>query len=588
MRQDQQIVAAGTARAWFGVHLATLLFSGVVVGWLGRDLWFFLDEFEFFSRRVGAHPEGGLWEPHNEHWSTLPVLAYRALYALFGLRSFLPYLVVLVAVHVAVVHVVWRVCRRVGAGEAAAAVAALTLGVLGAGWENLTWAFQIGFLGSLLATWWQTILVDHDGGWGRRDVAGWLVGVGGMLCAGVSVPLLVVPVLTALLRRGVRVAVATGAVPAAVFLAWYTTAGQRADAPGGGLSVPPPGLVVGYLWTGIDWAAQDTVGVPYAGPVLAGVLVLAAAFRVLPLTGRASAATAGLVGVPTLYAFISLGRASFGTEQARASRYVYLAAALALPAMALLAGRLSARLRLRLPDRVPARFRSLPVAGAVLLTAGLVVAGHGVVLLRQRAHEIHVRDANSRTNVYAAVALIRSGAPVYDGLNADPIAGFSQFGALRRLDADGAFPRDLAVTPSQLAHARLRGQVLLIRGDGDPAPSRPPRVSAGRGTVVRPGARPGCVVMQAASRSAPPAWTSLVIHTTGAPGQLTLVPSHSTLVRAQWQDPVQGVRSGSRKPLTVPIGTPGTLSYLAETGQVVLQVRTPSEVEVCGSAGVPG
>jgi hypothetical protein len=88
------------------LQLAVLVVSGATVGWLGRGLWFFKDDFEFFARRVGGHVSASLWEPHNEHWSTLPTLVYRALYAGFGLRTFLPYLGVLVLVHLGVVTLI--------------------------------------------------------------------------------------------------------------------------------------------------------------------------------------------------------------------------------------------------------------------------------------------------------------------------------------------------------------------------------------------------------------------------------------------------------------------------------------------------
>ena len=68
--------------------------------WFGGDDWFIL-----LDRRVSPGPgQLGLFEPHNEHWSTVPILAFRALDALVGVREYWPYVVLLV--------VVWGVLLR--------------------------------------------------------------------------------------------------------------------------------------------------------------------------------------------------------------------------------------------------------------------------------------------------------------------------------------------------------------------------------------------------------------------------------------------------------------------------------------------
>ena len=44
-----------------------------------------------FSPAGRATDLGDLLRPHNEHWSTLPILVYRVLWQLFGLRTYVPY-----------------------------------------------------------------------------------------------------------------------------------------------------------------------------------------------------------------------------------------------------------------------------------------------------------------------------------------------------------------------------------------------------------------------------------------------------------------------------------------------------------------
>ena len=63
--------------------LAVVVFAVVVVValpvllYLGRDRWFRYDEWDFLASG-DATSLHDLFEPHSVHWSTLPVLEYRA------------------------------------------------------------------------------------------------------------------------------------------------------------------------------------------------------------------------------------------------------------------------------------------------------------------------------------------------------------------------------------------------------------------------------------------------------------------------------------------------------------------------------
>ncbi len=133
-------------------HVASLAGAIAFWAWLDRGLWFFGDEWDFLVSRGLGYPPGsvhGIWFPHNEHWSTLPILAWRALYSLWHLSSYWPYLGLLLAVQALTVHLAWRACRRAGASPWVSTAAALMLGFLGAGAEDFGWAFQVGFVGSV-------------------------------------------------------------------------------------------------------------------------------------------------------------------------------------------------------------------------------------------------------------------------------------------------------------------------------------------------------------------------------------------------------------------------------------------------------
>src|SRR2546421_3767552 len=68
---------------------------------LARRYWFFWDEWDFLAGRDASRPKD-LLRPHNEHWSTLPILVYRALWRLFSLRTHPPYPAVSAALHLTV------------------------------------------------------------------------------------------------------------------------------------------------------------------------------------------------------------------------------------------------------------------------------------------------------------------------------------------------------------------------------------------------------------------------------------------------------------------------------------------------------
>ncbi len=57
---------------------------------------------------------GDLLRPHNEHISVLPILVYRALWHLFGLHSYDPYQLCVIALHLTAAVLLRAVMRRSG------------------------------------------------------------------------------------------------------------------------------------------------------------------------------------------------------------------------------------------------------------------------------------------------------------------------------------------------------------------------------------------------------------------------------------------------------------------------------------------
>ena len=143
-------------------RIPVILFGVLALGtwatllYLGRGVTFFQDEWRFVDV---AGPFGTLEDvfgPQNEHWSTLPFLLYRSIFNVVGLSTYLPYLAVLLALHVTAAAALFVLLFRRNGPLVAIGGALLALWV-GTGYQNLFWAFQIGFVGSTAAGLWALV-----------------------------------------------------------------------------------------------------------------------------------------------------------------------------------------------------------------------------------------------------------------------------------------------------------------------------------------------------------------------------------------------------------------------------------------------
>lgn len=320
-------------RAFWVLAVASVL----VLGWFGRGLTFWSDEWSFIEHR-SLGDVGSWFRPFNEHWSTLFVLAYRGLVETVGLRSYVPYLLAVALLNVVVAWLVRRIVeRRVGpAGGLAAGGLAL---FFGAGFENLLWGFQIGFVGALGAGLWAWDRLDQPPS--RRaasHVAAALVvslmtaGVGLFFLAGTIVECLTDP------RWRRRLGLVVGP-PILLYAAWFITLGRagvgtfRDPTKASAIEAIPAYLVGGFREAG---AAATGLG-PGSLVVAAVVLVLAAreVLRRRPVPGRFLAAGAAIT---TMYVLIALARAGITENGFQYSRYTHVSGLLVLVGLAAFPG----------------------------------------------------------------------------------------------------------------------------------------------------------------------------------------------------------------------------------------------------------
>lgn len=460
--EERTIVTRGPVKAGAVVaHYASLAVGFAALLYLGRHQWFFADEWAaILERGMGLSGENGLLQPHNEHWITGPILIYRAIYNLIGIKSYLPYLACDLAMHVALAHVLWRTMQKLGTDPWVSTALAAVFIFLGGGAENILWAFQVGFIGSFLLGFIALYLVIDGAGdpaptppdTGRpglkvmplpaRRIA-WASGlcVASLAFSANVIPVIVVAAAVAWYRQDLRAAVAVAAPSAVVFAAWMLAYGRS----GLGAHEVTLGSVIAlpaFVAVGLARSLHAIIRLP-------GLVVSVAAAVGSWLWRRKPATQVALIvagGALLFFAMTGVGRvAEFGVDFAQSERYVYLGAALLLPLVGVL-------LTMVIRDSF---IRQALVLG--LLAYALVSSG---LLLRSRAGEELVRETQIREQVLAAAQLQASGEVLLAGSPDIMDSPDVSWVGIAQLRADGALPDELPRSKA-LDRARLRYQAVF-------------------------------------------------------------------------------------------------------------------------------
>jgi hypothetical protein len=306
------------------IAVAMALVAVAAILLLAHSYTFYFDEWTFILTAPDWTWSTYL-QPHNEHLVILPRLIYAALLSTVGLRSYLPYMAALLALHATSAVLLFEIVRRRAGDLVAIACAALFL-VLGAAWENLLWAFQMAFVGSVACGLGMLLALDGPSS-SRRMAAASVLLAGSLAFSGIgvvfAVAAIVILVLTPARRRDLLWLAPVGIA----FGAWYLALGRTGTPPN-----PPPTaanvlLVPLYTAWGLGQSAAGLIG--QGGPW--GLPVLVAAALVLAATWWRRRPDPFVVGVlaalVALYIVTGLGRAQLGYQQSGAGRYVYEGAA---------------------------------------------------------------------------------------------------------------------------------------------------------------------------------------------------------------------------------------------------------------------
>jgi len=368
---------------WIALGICVL--AVIPLLYLGRHLTFFADEWTFIVERGLSGIDGWL-RPHNEHWSTIPLLIYRTLFAIVGLRAYWPYLLVLELLHAGSAFLLFALVRR-RSGDLLALAAMLSLLFLGRGSENILWAFQIGFVGSVFCGLLAMLLLDPPSVSTARLAAAsaallaalMFSGIGLFFCAALAIGLALDP--------GRRRRLVALVIPAAAYLAWFVTFGATATSghrspltTAALLSLPS------FVPFGVGSALAGLVGLSsrWAAVFLAFVAALLA-LRWYQRRRIGSAVLGAGVAILLQFALTGLVRGQLGDLQAAEPRYVYVAAVFLI---------------LIITDAVAelAVSRRVVAASAVVFLAALAYSGaHLQVYAHQRNAAMNLQAAQLQT-----------------------------------------------------------------------------------------------------------------------------------------------------------------------------------------------
>ena len=351
-------------RPWSGNDWLGLAVFGVAaiitVVWLiilDRGDSFFYDEWDFINLAASSGYWHNVLQPHNGHPSMIPYSIYEALLHTVGLRHYGPYQWVLFLLNVGSGALLFLLLRqKIHPVLAGALPAALML--IGPSWQDILWAFQIGFLGSVAGGLGALVLLDRQSK--RADIGATLCLLASIACSGVGLAFLAGVGVELIWRRQTWRRLWIPAVPSVLFLVWYETVGKSSES-----SFKLSSL--GSLGRSAADSTAATVGAliglgTTAGGVVAsilGVLAVVALVRSPARSGRLAMALSGLL------MFWVLTLATRGASPATPIRYLYPAAALVLVAIGELPSLITRNRPVRLPSTAPAWMR--PVATVALV-----------------------------------------------------------------------------------------------------------------------------------------------------------------------------------------------------------------------------
>jgi hypothetical protein len=200
--------------------------SGVVLLGLDRQLTFYADDWVLLVKRQGSGLDYFL-HPFHEQLVIGPAVVFKLLQSTFGMDSAMPFYVTSISLFLLSAVLLFVYVRR-RVGDWLALAAAILILFLGAAFEDLFFAFQVGFFASVAAGMGMLIALDREDGWGDRVACALLVvslafsSLGIAFAAGALADL-------AFGRRSRAGRAYVGLLPLALYAAWWLGWGHDAQ-----------------------------------------------------------------------------------------------------------------------------------------------------------------------------------------------------------------------------------------------------------------------------------------------------------------------------------------------------------------------
>jgi hypothetical protein len=398
-----------------------------------------------------------------------------------------------------VVHLLWRRCLREGADPWVATALALLFALLGAGAEDLAWAFQVGFVSSVLFGLLSMEVAEGPPSAGDvpfplrtfhgpvawRDVAASLLALAAVMCSTVGVAAGVALGVLLLGRFGWQRALRALAMPAGAFLIWFALAGRSGlKETGDYLGMSVFSKIPTFVATNLAADVGKTAGWARGGPLLAIAVLAWVLWHLWGTDGlfrRHPAVLGGAIAAIVFYTLAAVGRDRISATEAP-SRYAYVGIAFMLPTFALVLTAVRNLVDRRREGPVPSHAREGSAgagagAGAVAVGGGAVVGARlwpylrlvvvAVVLLATLSNTVAgIRFARTRTvyvrglenQIITSAALLQSSAQMAKAVDNYPIwasgyaAGYLTPEMLASLYRDRLLPRPsrALMTPGEI------------------------------------------------------------------------------------------------------------------------------------------
>lgn len=359
---------------------AAVVISGALLLSLDSQLTFIADDWELLVARKGLSA-GTVFEPFHENIMVGPAIVYKLLLGIFGMSSALPFYVVSISLFLASAVLLFLYLRA-RIGDWLAFLGALLILFLGAAFEDLLWAFQLGYFASAAAGMGMLLALDREDERGDWIACGLLVV--SLAFSSLGLVFLLGAIVDLVLGRRPRLRrISVVLLPAALFAFWWLGWGREAESHLSGENLTH---LLSYVYDAAAAGLTSLMGLatgdgtspdqPHLiwGKLLVGLVVGLVGLRIYRDKGISRGLAIALVMALAFWVLAGLNRSEerFPTS----SRYQYPSALFLL----LVIGESLRGLR-------------VPRATLVLATAGVVAAAVGGVSLMEREHEDRWRPA---------------------------------------------------------------------------------------------------------------------------------------------------------------------------------------------------